>query len=76
MRWRERSLPNSETLTNLEFLGLNVNWRLTGPLPDSLTRLSKLRTLNIERTALCAPADPEFLAWVEELEEFRGVTCP
>ena len=63
-------------LTKLEFLGLDVNWRLTGPLPDSLTRLSKLRTLNIERTALCAPADPEFLAWVEELDEFRGVTCP
>ena len=63
-------------LAKLEVLDLDVNWRLTGPLPDSLTRLSKLRELNIERTALCAPADPEFLAWVEELEEFRGVTCP
>ena len=61
-------------LANLVELYLNGNAALTGALPESLTRLSRLALLDITDSALCAPADAAFLAWLAALD-FRGTTC-
>ena len=61
-------------LTNLGELYLNANPALTGPLPQSLTRLSRLWLLDISDSALCAPADATFQAWLAPLD-FQGDTC-
>ena len=61
-------------LTNLGELYLNANTALTGPLPQSLTRLSRLWLLDISDSALCAPADATFQAWLAPLD-FQGDTC-
>ena len=61
-------------LTNLGELYLNANTALTGPLPQSLTRLSRLWLLDISDSALCAPADATFEAWLAPLD-FQGDTC-
>ena len=61
-------------LTNLWELPLNANTALTGPLPPTLTRLSQLTLLDISDSALCAPADAAFQAWLATLD-FQGDTC-
>ena len=61
-------------LANLESLSLASN-PLTGSLPQDLTRLSQLRTLDISYTGACAPATPEFQAWLETIAYFLGDTC-
>ena len=61
-------------LTNLWELYLNANTALTGPLPPTLTRLSQLTLLDISDSALCAPADAAFQAWLATLD-FQGDTC-
>ena len=48
---------------------------LSGPLPASLTRLSVLDRLNIDRTGLCVPDEPAMEAWVAALSDFRGAVC-
>ena len=60
-------------LTQLRRLDLNVN-DLAGPLPLVLSALSRLAYLNIEQTALCAPDEPSFQAWLATIE-FHGKTC-
>ena len=66
--------PELGDLANLEGMHLNANTTLTGPLPQSLSRLSRLALLDISDSALCAPADAAFQAWLATLD-FRGVTC-
>ena len=48
--------------------------RLTGGLPQSLTRLSQLRTLDIANTGACAPPATHFQAWLETVADFHGNT--
>ena len=66
--------PELGNLANLGELYLNDNAALTGPLPESLTRLSRLWLLDISNSALCAPADAAFQAWLEAVD-FEGDTC-
>ena len=66
--------PELGDLANLVELYLQVNAALTGPLPQRLTRLSRLALLDIRDSALCAPADAAFQAWLSRLD-FRGDTC-
>ena len=55
---------------------LSIGWNpLTGQLPGSLTQLPEVTRLDIRGTALCAPTDAAFLAWLTEVETFRGKTC-
>ena len=62
------------SLQNLADLGISYN-PLTGQLPASLTQLPGVRSLDIRATALCAPSDAAFLAWLAGVEIFRGETC-
>ena len=48
---------------------------LAGRLPDTLTRLSRLRRLDVRETALCAPTDTAFHAWLESVERYDGDDC-
>ena len=62
-------------LASLELLNLAYNPLLEGALPLELTRLSRLRWLFVNHTALCAPTDPVFQEWLESLESFFGSSC-
>ena len=66
--------PQLGQLANLQALYLHDNASLAGPLPLELTRLSQLMLLSISRTALCAPHDAGFQAWLATIE-FLGATC-
>ena len=61
-------------LQDLEEFGISWN-PLTGQLPASLTQLPGVTWLDIRATALCAPTDAAFLAWLAGIETFRGETC-
>ncbi len=62
-------------LINLEVLILNYN-KLSGPLPQSLTSLTKLMSFSFGRgTELCAPLDAAFQAWLQGIEETDGPNC-
>ena len=66
-------LPSElSNLTNLESLYLDRN-QLSGPLPLSLVNLAYLKWLNLRSTQLCAPLDAGFQAWLEGIENKRGV---
>ena len=58
-------------LPNLTWLGLSYNWGLSGPLPARL-RQSRLGSLDIWVTQMCAPAD--WQAWVRTIN-FSGALC-
>ena len=61
-------------LLRLEWL--SVSWNpVTGRLPDSLTQIPGLTFLGIHTTAVCAPTDDHFLAWLANVEHFLGETC-
>ncbi|WP_419166099.1 leucine-rich repeat domain-containing protein [Candidatus Palauibacter sp.] len=62
-------------LAALTELLLNANPELRGFLPTSLTDLGSLTTLLADGTALCAPADADFLAWLGTLEDQRVARC-
>ena len=67
------SLPSElGDLTNLESLYLDRN-QLSGSLPLSLVKLTYLKDLNLRNTELCAPLDAGFQAWLEGIENKRGV---
>lgn len=55
-------------LTNLTWLGVGRNPQLVGPLPSSLTNLTRLFSLAIDGTGLCAPSTPRFRAWLEQID--------
>ena len=61
-------------LRNLERLYVSYN-PLEGELPQTLTQLEGMRELSIGATALCAPSDAVFLAWLARVERFSGETC-
>ena len=63
-----------------EFRGLTSlsvadNAKLTGPLPLGLTALERLEDLHTTGTELCAPADPEFVDWLEGVTRQRVAVC-
>ncbi|MYA33950.1 MAG: hypothetical protein F4037_06935 [Gemmatimonadales bacterium] len=60
--------PELGRLTRLETLRLSNNARLGGPLPASLAGLDRPARIGTAGTALCAPLDPDFQAWI------RGVS--
>ena len=62
-------------LIALRELAVNGNPRLSGPLPAGLKDLAQLTTLNAGGTAVCAPADSDFLAWLGKLKNPRVRRC-
>ena len=56
--------PEIGNLGNLTILRLDDNHALSGPLPRTMTGLTRLSTLVTGGTELCAPADPEFRKWL------------
>ncbi|MCY3598729.1 MAG: hypothetical protein OXN85_01985 [Gemmatimonadetes bacterium] len=70
--------PVPEELTGLGWLrelAVNGNPQLSGLLPVGLKDLAQLTTLNAGGTALCAPADPDFRAWLRTLRAPRIPRC-
>ncbi len=59
-------------LTNLQTLSLRDN-QFSDALPLSLVNLTNLFELRLENTQLCAPLDAGFQAWLEGIEDKRGV---
>ena len=52
-------------LTGLRELVLSANIGMSGRLPNSLTNLQSLETLQVGQTGLCAPSEASFLEWLE-----------
>ncbi|MDE2662691.1 MAG: hypothetical protein OXI39_06790, partial [Gemmatimonadota bacterium] len=70
--------PVPAELTGLPWLrelAVNGNPRLSGLLPVGLQDLARLTTLQAGGTALCAPADPGFQAWLRRLRAPRVPRC-
>ena len=67
--------PELGDLIGLRRVNLADNEELTGELPTSLASLNLMRTLLTGGTALCAPSDPTFLAWLERIPESRVARC-
>ena len=63
------------TLTGLRGLALSGNINMSGALPSSLTNLRSLEILEASGTQLCAPSDPRFLEWLDQLPSPRVVRC-
>ena len=61
--------------TGIASLGLAGNSGLSGPLPLGLTELERLEDLHTTGTGLCAPADPEFLDWLDGVTRQRVALC-
>ena len=62
------ALANMDRLFALDFYD---NPALTGPLPQSLTRLP-LSVFSIQNTNVCVPGDDVFQAWIASIEDFAG----
>ncbi len=62
-------------LSKLADLRLHDNTSLTGPLPQSLTRLTNLRHFHFYNTGLCAPLDRAFQTWLHGIENTNGSNC-
>ena len=61
--------------TGIRSLSLADNGDLAGPLPLGLTVLEGLDDLHTTGTNLCAPADPEFVDWLEGVTRQRVARC-
>ena len=62
-------------MSSLERLIVHSNPSLTGPLPHSLTQLTKLAFLIFTNTNLCAPTDADFQSWLMAIPTVRGDNC-
>ncbi len=62
-------------LTRLRELAFSGNIAMSGALPSSLTNLRSLETLEASGTQLCAPSDPRFLEWLDQLPSRRVALC-
>ena len=67
--------PELGDMDGLRQLVLTDNEALAGELPTSLASLDPLRRLQTGGTALCAPSDTAFLAWIERIPESRVARC-
>ena len=63
-------------LDRLNSLTLSGNAGVVGVLPDALTNLNRIQWLTFHETALCAPFDEDFRAWLDDIEEWEGTDCP
>ena len=63
-------------LERLEFLNLSNNPKMIGVLPPSLTALDQLDTFHAGGTALCAPDEAGFRAWLATVQTRRVASCP
>ena len=69
-------LPRSfGDLEELRYLLLSNNAALSGELPLELSNLTSLDVLHAGGTALCAPSDPAFQAWLEGIRTRRIALC-
>ncbi|MXW56449.1 MAG: hypothetical protein F4Z59_07215 [Gemmatimonadales bacterium] len=59
--------PAFGDLGNLAWLHIWNNPELRGSLPDELIKLTKLRELIAYETALCAPTEPAFRTWLQDV---------
>ena len=59
----------------LRFLNLSNNAGLSGPLPVELTSILGLVQVHLGGSGLCAPAEPAFRDWLEDLYRYRVATC-
>ena len=62
-------------LTGLTELNLGWTTMLSGPLPESLIRLSALEWLQLEGSFLCAPDTPAVRTWLATIRDFTGAIC-
>jgi Leucine-rich repeat (LRR) protein len=64
-------------LTNLNFLSLDGNASLTGPIPLSFTSLTNLDYFYFTSTDLCEPSDTTWTSWFSAItnHEGTGVGC-
>ena len=62
-------------LTEITSLSLAENTGMTGALPLQLTAFELLDDLHTTGTGLCAPADPEFLDWLDGVTRQRVALC-
>ena len=62
-------------LTRVRALAFSGNADMSGALPSSLTNLQSLETLETSGTQLCAPSDPGFLEWLDQLPSPRVALC-
>ena len=62
-------------LSNLTYLNLSYNSGLSGTLPLNFTTLTSLEYLYVAGTGICAPANPEIVAWLSNIEEHNVVSC-
>ncbi len=62
-------------LAKLEKFSVNNNPEMEGALPASLIRLRMLAEFLASGTALCAPADPVFLRWLDGIRHGRVRLC-
>ena len=62
-------------LARLRELALSGNRRMSGALPVSLTNLASLTALLAGGTGLCAPADANFVEWLDRLSTRRIAVC-
>ena len=64
--------PALGDLANLKTLNLAFNASLSGPLPQTITSLI-LESLRLDGTAVCAPPQAEFQAWLNGISGSTGV---
>ena len=62
-------------LTNARELAFSGNADMSGALPLSLTGLRSLETLETSGTQLCAPSDPRFADWLDDIPNPRVGRC-
>ena len=62
-------------LSNLTRLDLSYNSGLSGSLPLTFTALTDLEYLYVTGTGICAPANPEIVAWLSNIEEHNVASC-
>ena len=67
--------PEYGNMVRLQELRLSGNRAMSGTLPANLTRLQNLESFHAGGTALCAPSDPGFLAWLERVPSRRVAPC-
>ena len=65
--------PELGQLTRLEWLALERNPGLTGPLPDSFTGLTSVSYLTLSFTGLCVPSTSTFQTWIDGIQTVTGV---
>ena len=67
--------PEFGGLASLRHLALQKNAEMSGALPDSLTNLSVLETLQAGGTGLCSPSGPGFREWLAGVPNRRVAPC-